>query len=142
MPSLDDLDRRLIGLLRSDARLPVSSLAAALGMARATVKNRMERLEREGVILGYSARLNEHGDAGEVRAIMALKVQGRAASNVLRTIRGFPEVASVHTTNGRWDVMLEVRVGDLHEFESALRRIRLIDGIVSTETNILLAQQK
>jgi DNA-binding Lrp family transcriptional regulator len=142
MATLDDLDRRLIGLLRSDARLAVSSLAAALGVARATVKNRMERLERSGVILGYSARLNEQSDAGQVRAIMSLKVQGKAANNVLRTIKGFPEVASMHTTNGRWDVIIEIRVSNLQEFETALRRIRLIDGIVSTETNILLSQQK
>jgi DNA-binding Lrp family transcriptional regulator len=142
MPHLDDLDRRLIGLLRSDARLPVSSLAATLGTARATVKNRMERLERNGVILGYSARLNEGSDAGDIRAITSLKVQGKAANNVLRMVRSFPEVAAVHTTNGRWDILLEIRVHSLQEFESALRRLRMIDGILTTETNILLSQQK
>ncbi len=142
LPRLDDTDRRLLALLRSDARLPVSSLAAALGLARGTVKSRMAKLERESVILGYSVRMADHDRLNQVRASMLLKVQGRAANSILRTLRGFPEVTSMHVTNGRWDMVLQVAVESLFVLENTLRKIRMVDGILSTETSILLSQQK
>ena len=104
---LDDTDCRLIALLRADARRPASSLAAALGISRGTVQNRIARLLRGGVIQGFTLRLGPEGEgaAGRaaVRAITAIEIRGRAASGVLRALRDFPEIRALHTTNGRWD---------------------------------------
>ncbi len=141
---LDDTDRRLIALLRSDARRPASSLAAALGVSRGTVQNRIARLLRAGVIQGFTLRLGaEAEDVGvAVRAIMAIEIHGRSAAGVLRALRGFPEVRALHSTNGRWDIIAELAAGSLEAFDQALNRIRMLEGVAHTETSILLSTQK
>jgi len=141
---LDETDHRLIALLRSDARRPASSLAAALGVSRGTVQNRIARLLREGVIQGFTLRLGPEADqAGAgVRAIMAIEIHGRSQAGVLRALRGFPEVRALHTTNGRWDIIAELAAGNLEAFDQALNRIRMLEGVANTETSILLSTQK
>lgn len=138
---MDDLDRRLIGLLRDDARLPVASLASSLGLARATVRARIDRLVAAGVIRGFTVRLGAEMPA-QIRAIALIEVEGRATDRVTRRLQGFPEVRALHATNGRWDLVAELEVADLPAFHDVLARLREIDGISATETNLLLAQRK
>jgi DNA-binding Lrp family transcriptional regulator len=141
---LDDIDRRLIALLRDDARRPASSLAAALGVSRGTVQNRIARLLRGGVIQGFTIRLGpeaEKASAG-IRAITAIEIRGRSTSGVLRALRGFPEVRALHMTNGRWDVIAELSAEGLETLDQALNRIRMLEGVANTETSILLSTQK
>jgi DNA-binding Lrp family transcriptional regulator len=137
---LDDLDYRLIALLRADARRPVAKLAASLAVSRATVKARMDRLMESGVIAGFTAIMQTHGTA--VRAVVMVEVDGKHAEAVIRRLRGIPAIQELHTTNGRWDVVAEIEVPTLREFDDLLRTIRQIDGIATTETNILLAARK
>ena len=141
---LDDTDRRLLALLRTDSRRPASSLAAALGVSRGTVQNRIVRLMREGVIQGFTLRLRPEADqgAGAVRAISTIEIRGRSAAGVLKALRGFPEVRALHTTNGRWDLVVELAAESLEAFDQALNRIRLLDGVANTETSILLSTHK
>ena len=139
---MDDLDAELIALLRDDARLPVSSLAKKLRVARATVQNRIARLERDGVIVGYTLRLKPQGEAHRIRAIMSIEVDGNRAQEVLRLLRGHPAVTALHTTNGRWDLMAELRADNLESFDRVLGAVRMIDGIANTETSILLTTHK
>jgi DNA-binding Lrp family transcriptional regulator len=141
---LDDIDRRLIALLRADARRPASSLAAALGVSRGTVQNRIGRLLRGGVIQGFTLRLGPEAEAvgSAVRAVTAIEIRGRTASGVLRALRGFPEVRALHMTNGRWDVIAELAAGSLEALDQALNRIRMLEGVANTETSILLSTQK
>jgi DNA-binding Lrp family transcriptional regulator len=73
---------------------------------------------------------------------MTIVVEGERSGTVVRALRGLPEVAAVHTTNGRWDLVAELEVETLSAFSDALDRIRQIEGIASTETSILLATQK
>jgi DNA-binding Lrp family transcriptional regulator len=139
---LDETDRRLIALLRDDARRPASSLAAALGVSRGTVQNRIARLLREGVIQGFTIRLAPGAGRDGVRAIMAIEIRGRATEGVLRALRGFPEVRTLHTTNGRWDVIAELEAGSLEAFDQVLHRIRMLEGVAATETSLLLSTRK
>jgi DNA-binding Lrp family transcriptional regulator len=141
---LDEIDRRLLALLRDDGRRPASSLAAALGVSRGTVQNRIARLLREGVIQGFTVRMQPEAEwAGRaVRAITTIEIRGRATANVLRALRGFPEVRALHTTNGRWDVVAEIVAENLEALDQALNRARMLDGVASTETSILLSTQK
>jgi DNA-binding Lrp family transcriptional regulator len=135
---MDELDRRLIALLRSDGRTPAASLAKALKVSRGTVQNRIDRLTAEGVILGFTVRVTPDAEPGRVKAIMTVEVEGRRAPQVLKALQGVPEVEAVHTTNGRWDLVAEISAADLSAFSNALDAIRLIDGIGSTETSLLL----
>lgn len=139
---MDDIDRTLIGLLRTNARATVASLAKALGVARGTVQNRMAKLEREGTIAGYTVRLKPGTGQHRIGAFMTIAVEGNRADAVLRELRGDPAVVSLHSTNGRWDIVAEIRAETLSGFDQVLNRIRLIDGIGATETSLLLSTYK
>lgn len=139
---LDDLDRRLIALLRADSRMAAANLAKALKVSRGTVQNRIDRLLAKGVIQGFTVKTRPDAEAGRVRAIMTIAIEGEGSGAAVKALRGFPEVAAVHTTNGRWDLVAELDVETLAEFSRTLDAIRQIEGIASTETSILLATQK
>lgn len=139
---MDDTDRELLGLLRDDARIPVATLASKLRIARATVQNRLRKLEREGVILGYTVRLKAGTEAPRIRALMSIAVEGNRSAEVLTRLRGNPNVYTLHSTNGRWDIVAELRADSLELFDGVLRVIRQIDGIAHTETSILLSTLK
>jgi DNA-binding Lrp family transcriptional regulator len=142
MSNIDDTDRELLALLRQDARMPVATLAAKLKVARGTVQNRMKRLEREGVIVGYTVRVKPQAEAHRIRALMTIVVEGNRGAEVLHALRGHPNVTGLHSTNGRWDLIAELRAESLEAFDRALGNIRLIDGIASTETSLLLSTHK
>jgi DNA-binding Lrp family transcriptional regulator len=139
---MDDLDHRLIALLRADARQPISSLSAVLGISRSTVKFRIDRLLSQGVIQGFTVILRADVDSGAIRAVTMIEVEGQSADRVQNRLIGFPEVRSLHSTNGRWDFIVRIETETLEEFDSCLRRIRLVPGISATETNILLSSRK
>jgi len=136
---MDDLDQRLITLLRHNGRRSVSDLALELSVSRATVRSRMERLERSGDIVGYTVILRADAVSLPVRGIMLIEVEGRAADRVVDALGGFPEVSAIHTTNGKWDLVVELGAANLSDFDGILRRIRLIPGVIASETNLLLA---
>ena len=142
MNNIDDTDRELISLLRQDARTPVATLATKLKVARGTVQNRMKRLERDGVIVGYTVRVKPQAEAHRIRALMTIVVEGNRGAEVLRALRGHPNVTGLHSTNGRWDLIAELRADTLEAFDRALGNIRLIEGIASTETSLLLSTHK
>ncbi|BAJ81291.1 MULTISPECIES: Lrp/AsnC family transcriptional regulator [Acidiphilium] len=134
----DPLDDRLITLLRHDGRRSISDLAIELGVSRATVRARIDRLERSGVIIGYTVILRADTVAAPVRGLMLIEVEGHAADRVVRALSAFPEVVEIHTTNGRWDLIVELASPTLADLDGILRRVRLIPGITASETNLLL----
>ncbi len=136
---MDEIDRKLTALLRHDGRRSISALAASLGLSRATVRARIERLEQAGTILGYTVILQSDAIEQPVRGIMMIAVEGVAADRVVRSLAGFAEISAIHTTNGRWDLVVELGTATLADLDAALRRIRLIPGVRASETNLLLA---
>lgn len=139
MAVLDDLDRRLLAALREDGRAPVASLARTLGVARATVNSRIDRLVASGIIVGFSVRVRDALEPLAIHAISLIEVEGRTTDDVIRGLRGLPEVIALHTTNGGWDLVAELRTESLAEFDRVLGRIRSIDGVVNSETSLLLS---
>jgi DNA-binding Lrp family transcriptional regulator len=139
---LDDIDRELLSLLRDNARMPIAALAKKLKVARGTVQNRLARLERDGVIVGYTVRLKPQHEPQRIRALMSVLVEGNRSGEVLRALRGHPNVTALHTTNGRWDLVAELRADSLEDFDRVLGEIRLIEGIAQTETSLLLSTHK
>jgi len=139
---MDDIDQQLIGLLRDNARASLVSLAKTLRVSRATVQNRISRLEANGTIVGYTVRLRPEAQAHRIRALTTIAVEGNRGDAVIRALRGDPAVQTLHTTNGRWDIVAELRAENLEEFDRVLGRIRLVDGIASTETSLLLSTHK
>lgn len=139
---IDATDRTLIGLLRANAREPVASLAQRLKLSRGTVQNRIDRMIAAGVIQGFTVRTLPDAEGERVRAVMTIAIEGERSGAVLKALRGFPEVAAAHTTNGRWDLVAELNTDSLAAFSRTLDAIRMIDGIASTETSLLLATHK
>lgn len=139
---MDDLDRKLIGLMREDARTSVATLAKRLRVARGTVQNRLAKMERDGTIAGYTVRLRPEVDEQRITALMTIAVEGNRLEAVVKLLRGDPAIQELHTTNGRWDLVAEIRADSLQTFDQVLSRIRLVEGISGTETSLLLATHK
>ena len=135
---MDDTDRKLLTLLRADARSPVARLAKAVSLSRGAAQNRVDRMIARGDITGFTVRANAEADRDRVRAIMAIAVEGERSAAVLRHLRGVAAVTAVHMTNGRWDMLAELSTENLAGFSAALDEIRLVDGIAATETSLLL----
>lgn len=135
---MDDLDRQLIGHLRQDARQSVAVLANRLNVSRGTVTNRIRKLEDEGVIVGYTIKLRPDSEPNDIRAWMSIAVEGNETRKVIASLLGEPGVASLHDTNGRWDLLAELRASNLSELSRILERVRLDKGISASETSIHL----
>jgi DNA-binding Lrp family transcriptional regulator len=138
---LDDLDYRLIALLRTNARTPVNKLALDLGVSRATARARIDRLVQGGAIAGFTVVMASAPSHG-IRAITMVEVDGKHEAAVMKRLLGMPEVRQLHNTNGRWDMVAELEAPDVEAFDDLLRQIRQIDGIASTDTSILLKARR
>jgi DNA-binding Lrp family transcriptional regulator len=139
---MDDTDRKLLSLLHGNARIPVASLATILGVSRATVQKRLDRLTADGTIAAFTIETGAAAEPHRVRAIMMIEIEGERSEPVLRALQRVPEVSAVHTTNGRWDLVAELKTDGLDTFDKALRRIREMKGIASSETSLLLSTYK
>ncbi len=139
---MDDTDLKLIALLRQNARSNVALLAKKLGVSRGTVTNRIRKLEDEGVLVGYTVLLKPDAQTQQITAWMSIAVEGNQTRTVIGTLLGEPGVAALHDTNGRWDLLAEVRAAHLAELAEVLERVRLIKGIGATETSIHLQTYK
>lgn len=135
---LDDKDKQLISLLRHNARTPVVTLAKTLSVSRATVQNRLDRLEAMGVILGYTVKLKPEMELDPIRLLMNISVEAKDEAKVIKRLHAYPQVVIVHHTSGHWDLIAEIRTDTLPSLNRLLGEIRLIPGIIKTETNLLL----
>lgn len=135
---MDEVDHKLISLLRANARTSVATLAHRLGVSRGTVSNRIAKLEEQGIIVGYTVRLRPDVKSDQINAWMSIAVEGNQTRRVIAELLGEPAVAILHDTNGRWDLLAQLRAENLAEMSKALERIRLIKGISNTETSIHL----
>ena len=139
---MDDVDQKLISALRHDARASLSDLALTLGISRTTVRGRIEKLRRSGDIVGFTVVLKGDGAADRVRGLMMLGIEGRGTDRILRQVNGLSAVRACHTTNGRWDLIVEIGTATLEELDDVLARIRRFDGVAHSETSLLLSTKK
>jgi DNA-binding Lrp family transcriptional regulator len=137
MQALDSTDRRLIAELRQDGRAPMARIAGRLGISRATAEKRVARMIESGTILGFTVRAREESSA--IRAVMMIEVAGRTTGAVVRHLKELPELHTLHTTNGGWDLVAEICVESLADLDRVLREVRLIDGVLNSETSLLLS---
>src|SRR5258708_32782009 len=125
-------DRQVLSLLPDNARLRVAAVAKALRVARGTGQNRLARMEKDGTIVGYAVKLKPQAEDQRIRALMTVAVEGNRTDEVLRALRGDPAVCALHTTNGRWDIVAELRTDSLEAVDKVLSRILLINAIPNT----------
>jgi DNA-binding Lrp family transcriptional regulator len=138
MSDLSPTDRRLIAALRENARASITELAQIANVSRTTVKARIDALIADGKIRRFTIE-TDTDVAGEVRAITMIELQGRMSRGVIRTLRSIPEVAVIHSTNGAWDLVVELNAGSLSDFDRVLREIREVPGVLNSESSLLLS---
>ncbi len=139
---MDDTDQRLIGALRRNSRASISELADGLNLSRATVRTRIDKLTKDGEIQGFTILVRADADEMPVRGLTLIGVEGKGTERIIAALDGMPEVQTIYTTNGRWDLIIEFGTQTLAELDAVLRRIRLIDGVASSETNLYLATKR
>jgi len=139
---MDDIEAKLVSALRHNARASLSTLAGIVGVTRATIRTRLERLESRGDIIGYSVVTKGDIAGLPVRALMMIGIEGRGTERIVSRLTGYPEVQEVHSTNGKWDLVVEIGAETLVELDRVLGLIRRFDGVQSSETSILLASRK
>ena len=139
---MDDTDLRLIAELRRDGRAALSDLAARLGLSRATVRARMERLATAGEIAGFTVLTRADATPAPVRALMMVGIEGRGAERIMARLTGFPQAVAVHSTAGRWDLVVELGAQTLAELDETIFRIREVEGVMTSETNLLMSTRR
>lgn len=139
---MDDLDSRLIAALRRDGRMAISDLAILLGVARGTVRARLEALEARGEVVGFTVLTRGDVEARPVRGLMMLGIEGRGMDRIIARLQGMAEVEAIHTTNGTWDLVVQIGTDTLAGLDGVLFAIRRIDGVKRSETSLLLSTRR
>jgi len=136
---VDDLDKTLIRELANDARTSVSTLARRLGLARTTVQARLEKLERSGVIAGYTVRLGETTRLNRIKATVLIQFDPRTGPHTVQRLKSMPEVEVAHTASGRVDLVLQLATPNTERLDMVLDEIGAIKGVQSSESLIHLS---
>jgi DNA-binding Lrp family transcriptional regulator len=136
-----DADERLIALLKENARLSTAALARRLGVARSTVQSRLERLERGGVIRGYTVELGPGARARQVQAHAMIAVEPQQQSSVERKLRDMPAVATLLTVSGSYDLIAMLAAESTEALDAALDELRACPGVKSTTTSVVLSRR-
>ena len=137
---MDDVDRQIVALLREDARRSYQSIGSRVSLSAPAVKRRVDRLEEEGVVRGYTALVDPGRFGWGTHAFVALFCEGRmAAQEVHDAVSRNPEVEAAYTVAGEASAMLHVRARDTAHLEEALERIRDAPGVIRTHTQIVLS---
>lgn len=135
----EDVDRQLLALLREDARRNVSELATALAVSRSTIYSSIERLEREGTILGYTVRLGDAYEHRQIRAHVMIKVLPKAAIPTQDALATLAEVVGLYAIAGEYDLLAMVESPDLNRLNDLLDAIGAIEGVERTKSSVILA---
>lgn len=139
---MDDIDQQMIAELRRDGRASLSELAERLDLSRATVRARLERLTAKGEIAGFTVVTRADVTSAPVRGLMMIGIEGRGGEKIMARLTGLPAVMAVHSTNGKWDLIVELATQTLLELDEVIHRIRNIEGVMTSETNLLLSTRK
>ena len=136
---LDSNDKQLLALLSANSRESTAELARKLGLSRSTVKDRMQRLEKKGVISGYTIRYSEDYASGQIRAQVMISYEPKLATQIVRLLRQLPTIKAVYAVNGIYDMIALVSADSTLDLDQTLDQIGDIDGIEKTVSSIILS---
>ncbi|MFZ6656228.1 Lrp/AsnC family transcriptional regulator [Undibacterium sp. TJN19] len=140
-PDLDDIDHKILALLMDNARLPVTTIAKSVGIARTTVIARIAALEKREVIAGYGLKLNQKMVQPAVRAYVGLSVEARYAAGLIKFLQQLPETETLCAVSGAIDYMLTLRCATTETLDKLLDQIGALDGVRQTSTSIILSKR-
>ena len=136
---MSEKDQELLGLLRLNAREPVAALARKLGISRTTVQDRLRKLETSGVIAGYGVKMGKAAKASGMSAMVTLAVEPKRQIDVAKTVGKFPEVETLHTVSGKYDLVALVKTASSEDMDGLIDRLGVILGVTEIETAVILS---
>jgi len=136
---MDDIDTRLLELLAENGRASVTSLAHQLGVARATVQERMGRLERNGPLRGYTIRLAAEFQQQQISAQVMIAADPKKVAALTRALQKMPKVRALHTISGQYDLIAMVRDSSTQGLDACIDAIGALDGVDRTMSSIVLS---
>lgn len=138
-PSLDDIDTRLLTLLREDARKPIAQLAKELSIPRSQLYARLGRLEEEGVVGGYTVRLGSAFSRSRIRAHVMIKTAPRCRRDLEASLGNLVQVTAIHAISGEYDYIAMLEAEDSAELNALIDEIGVLDGVEGTTSSVILA---
>ncbi|MBL3674812.1 Lrp/AsnC family transcriptional regulator [Paracoccus aerius] len=136
---MTEKDRQLLMILSEDARMPIATLARRMGVARATVQARLDRLVEVGIISGYSVRLSDDYQNSLARAHVMIVLTEKALGQVVRALQIFSEVIAVHSVSGSVDLIVEVAAPTIQDLDRTIDAIGELDGVARTQSSVILS---
>jgi DNA-binding Lrp family transcriptional regulator len=136
---MDVIDEKLLAALRENGRASTAQLARLVGRSRTSVQSRIERLEKQGVIVGYGVLLSPEHDLGAVRAHVMIKVAPKEARAVIAALRSIPQVRVLHSVSGEVDLIAVAAAASVAEMDQVIDRIGVLDGVERTTSSIVLS---
>lgn len=138
---LDDVDRQIISELQMNARASVADMARRLDLARTTIIARVERLEKSGIIAGYTLKLGSDVLDSSLQAYVGITLQPKAGKDVVRRFNRMPEVHQLCAVSGEFDYVAWLRVSTPEQLDRILDEIGEMDGVIKTTTSVVLARK-
>lgn len=137
--SITPADQQLLSILRENARASTAEIARRLKLSRTTVQSRIERLERQGVIAGYTVRVDDEAERGWIRAHIMITVLPKQAPAVVKALHAMPEVRTLHSVSGPFDLVALGVTPTVAQMDELTDRIGAIDGVERTTSSIILS---
>ncbi len=136
---MDRLDKALLSRLRENARASTALLARELGVSRTTIQSWLSRLERIGVIAGYTVRVSEASEKGAIRALLLITVGPKQSAGVEAAIRRMPDVRALHSVSGPFDMIAEAVTPSVGEMDALIDAIGALEGVERTTSSVILS---
>jgi Lrp/AsnC family transcriptional regulator, leucine-responsive regulatory protein len=135
---MDTIDRTIISMLRANGRAPVGTIARAVGLSAPATSRRIDRLERTGVIRGYTALVDD-GRVGQLEAFTEIRLAGEVETGEMeQMVREIPEVQDFFTIAGDPDALLRIRVDDVDHLQRVVNALRRTGKMTGTKTLIVM----
>lgn len=136
---IDGKDKELIALLSTNSRESTANLARKLGMSRTTVTNRIERLEKRGIIKGYTVQFSEDYERGQIQAHVMISSDPKMSAKIVRALKKIPAIRGLHAVNGVYEMLALVSAESTQHLDEVLDQIGNTDGISKTTSSIILS---
>ena len=134
-------EQQLLRLLKENSRRTVSDLANEMGLSRATVQQSMERLERTGVIQGYTIKINPHFEQQQVSAYIMISVVPKKTADIVRQIKNHPQLDMLCTISDQYDLIAKVTEATTEALDLSIDTFATLDGVEKTLSHIVLSRK-
>ena len=134
-------EQQRLRLLKENSRRTVSDLANEMGLSRATVQQSMERLERTGVIQGYTIKINPHFEQQQVSAYIMISVVPKKTADIVRQIKNHPQLDMLCTISGQYDLIAKVTEATTEALDLSIDTFATLDGVEKTLSHIVLSRK-